>query len=119
MAFANILGGESALQSQDALSSVLNFNPQRQLGSGSGNYMSASNEQTETSEQTAKQDASNSATASVGVGVGGGSGSGGAATSSATDTMALGTENITKYLPYILIGGGGLFAISMFMSRKK
>jgi hypothetical protein len=110
----------TAQQAVDELSQSLNFNPQRQLGSGSGNYMQANPTFKQTSEQTASQEKNDTAdiAASVGVGVGGGSGSGGTV-DKVTGAVSNGFATLTPYLPYIFVGLAGVTAIYLIFKRKK
>jgi hypothetical protein len=113
--------GDATLQSPADVASAINYNPQRQLGSGSGNYMANTFDSDQTSEQVASQEKKDSV--DVGASVGGGSGSGGQVdkyTGGETDTLNVGggLASVTKYLPYIAIGGVVIIA-GFFMFKKK
>jgi hypothetical protein len=118
MALANIFSGETAQQAMQDLLSNVNFNPQRNVGSGSG-YMTNSQTPTQTTEQTAQQEKKDEASGSVGVGVGGGSGSGGTVSRDSTDTSSIGGGiNLGKYMPYAAIALGVIFLIAVIFKIK-
>ncbi|MDR1976519.1 MAG: hypothetical protein LBQ18_05955 [Campylobacteraceae bacterium] len=117
------LFGDSTLQNTADVAGAINYNPQRQLGSGSGNYMASKNDSDQTSEQTASQEKKDSLdlAASVGVGVGGGSGSGGTVdkyTGGETRTQTA-LSSLNNYLPYSIVGVAVLGLGALLLFRKK